>query len=284
MAEHIEDDLLVALADGELPAEAAEQLQKLVDRDPDAAARLEAFKASRDALRAMFNSESLEPTPTHIAEKIRGMGKQEEPIADVVQFNVFKERRERVQEQRRFSFRSIQRYAAMLILGGAIGFGASNEFNESSLNDGMRSENPRYALRGTSQPTTSETNQIGIQKLKNQLDEKLQDQSVKPSESISIRLADMQGNRFSSGEFVAKDLAYRLIITTTVGGKLSLEYVEGSDAPKKIISEQLIGANQPFTFPQSEYDGIEFETDQPIISFIATFNGRVAVYSFGLMD
>ena len=288
MAEHIEDDLLVALADGELPAEEAEQLQKLVDRDPDAAARLEAFKASRDDLRAMFNSESLEPTPAHIAEKIRGMGKQEEAIADVVQFDAFKERRERAQEQRRFSFRGIQRYAAMLILGGAIGFGFSSEFNESDLNEGMYSEDSRYTLRGSEQQAASDKNGASVQNLTNKLGDKLQAQSVKSSDVISIKLVDMQGNSFSTGEFISKNLAYRLIITSSADGKLFLEYVEGSEAPKKIISEQLVKANQPFTFPQSGYDGIEFETDQKIVSFIAKLNGAsdgiAAVYSFGLKD
>lgn len=288
MAEHIEDDLLVALADGELPAEEAEQLQKLVDRDPDAAARLEAFKASRDALRAMFNSESLEPTPAHIAEKIRDMGKQEEAIADVVQFDAFKKRRERALEHRTFSFRSIQRYAAMLILGGAIGFGFSSEFNESDLNEGMYSEDSRYALRGSQQQAASDTNGASIQNLSNKLGDKIQAQSVKPSDVISIELVDMQGNSFSTGEFISKNLAYRLIITSSFDGKLLLEYVEGSEAPKKIISEQLVKANQPFTFPQSGYDGIEFETDQKIVSFIATFvSSSVSVsnvYSFGIRE
>ena len=286
MAERIEDDLLVALADGELPAEAAEQLQKLVDRDPDAAARLEAFKASRDALRAMFNSESLEPTPAHIAEKIRAMGKQEQAIADVVQFDAFKERRERALEHRTFSFRSIQRYAAMLILGGAIGFGVSSEFNESDLNDGMYLKDSRYALRGSQQQAASDTNGTSIQNLSNKLGDKLQAQSVKSSDVISIRLVDMQGNSFSTGEFISKNRAYRLIITSSVDGKLSLEYVEGSEARKKIIFEQLVKANQPFTFPQSGYDGIEFETDQTIISFISVLGEPSKqmknVHSFGI--
>jgi len=265
MAERIEDELLVALADGELPTEAAEQLQKLVDQDPDAAKRLEAFKASRDTLRGVFNAENLELTPVHIAEKIRGMGKQEDAGADVVQFDVFKERRERVEEQRRFSFRGIQRYAAMLILGGAIGFGVSGELVTAEKGRSGPLSESYHALRGVPKSTSTMVKNDQINR-------------------VQLILIDEQGNRFSSGEFAPRNMVYRLMITAPTGGSISVKYVEGSNNPETIIRGEVLEAKQPFTFPKTIREGVKFETDQPIVSFIATFNGIPAVYSFGLMD
>jgi len=299
MAERIEDEQLVALADGELPAEAAEQLQKLVDQDPDAAARLEAFKASRDALRAMFNSESLEPTPAHIAEKIRGMGKQEEAIADVVQFDIFKKRRERVEEQRRFSFKGIQRYAAVLILGVTLGYAGNNEFDRTEQGGpDFRSEefyqqNNQTRREGTTPsedavPNTSLRGLPAIGKFdatKSQNISKFRTRNYAPAPAV-IKLMDMEGNAFFGGEFVPKGQSYRLFIK--INGDINLtilkklEYVEGSEPPEILISERSFDGDRTVQYPEERSHRIQFDTEQNVVSFILTLQTTPVSAPMGL--
>ena len=268
MAQKIEDDLLVALADGELPSEALEKLQKLVDGDPDALARLEAFKESGTTLKAMFDGEELQPTPAHIADKIRGLGKPEEISAEVVELDQFKRRRE-ASGTSRFSFRSMQRYAAMLIVGGAIGFMGSTELRTQQSGGTGPIEEVYYRVRGITKP------EAVIPK-------------AEATGAVTAYLLDKDNKRYEAGSFIPKSGAFRLVTTLPTDGVVTILYVEGSDPPQQIVTDRTLRAGVAFTFPQSGTDGIQFDTDQPIVSFVveAKSSGQSvkSVHSFGLTN
>jgi hypothetical protein len=62
----IADEVLMAFADGELPAAEAEQIEKAMRGDPTMAARVARFRSVRTALRAAYDSVAQEPIPDRL--------------------------------------------------------------------------------------------------------------------------------------------------------------------------------------------------------------------------
>ncbi|MEJ0061288.1 MAG: NepR family anti-sigma factor [Terricaulis sp.] len=62
----ITDDVLMAFADGELPAEEAERIEAMMRDDREMAARVTRFRSVRSALRAAYDSVAQEPIPDRL--------------------------------------------------------------------------------------------------------------------------------------------------------------------------------------------------------------------------
>jgi hypothetical protein len=71
--EKVSDDMLMALADGELPPRDAQQLQRVIDGNPALAARYDDYVRTRRLLQDAYG---LEPAPAPlVAQVLRGQGK-----------------------------------------------------------------------------------------------------------------------------------------------------------------------------------------------------------------
>ena len=270
MAREISDELLVALADGELPEAEAEALLADIENDPEAKARFDAFVQSGNALMAMFQHSSLEATPSHIAEKIRNIGQEPPADAAVVDFDDFKRQR-KSRTPRAFSFQSLQRYAAVLFVGGVLGAVGASEFGRQFILTGSAPQQDELVFRGTGQanPLAEMEEYEGRRDLRD-----------------AVYLVDQLGQQYQMGSFVPKDGTFKLSVTLPDDGMVSISYKEGAEPLKIIVGETSVKANDEIIFPTGDLDFLKFETNEPLISFIIRLESEKLneelVVSFGL--
>ncbi len=82
----IDDDLLMAYADGELPAAEVARVEALLARDPAARERVRRYRETAALARAAFASTLEEPVPAALEARIREMARGDEAASGVVPF------------------------------------------------------------------------------------------------------------------------------------------------------------------------------------------------------
>jgi anti-sigma factor RsiW len=70
MSDKVSDEMLMAFVDGELEAQAFEEVARAVAADPALAQRADAFRTSRDAAREAFGPVMAEPVPGRLVDAI----------------------------------------------------------------------------------------------------------------------------------------------------------------------------------------------------------------------
>jgi len=73
----IDDDLLMAYADGELPPEEVSRIEALLARDPGARERVRLYRESAALARAAFAPTLEEPVPAALEERVREMARED---------------------------------------------------------------------------------------------------------------------------------------------------------------------------------------------------------------
>jgi cell fate (sporulation/competence/biofilm development) regulator YlbF (YheA/YmcA/DUF963 family) len=293
MAREISDELLVALADGELPEAEAEGLLADIENDPEAKARFDAFVQSGNALMAMFQHSSLQATPSHIAEKIRNIGQEPPAGAAVIDFDDFKRQR-KSRTPRAFSFQSLQRYAAVLFVGGVLGAVGASEFGRQFIQTGSAPQQDELVFRGTDQlhRLPGGTAQLDGTKFERNDDIFERREPLRPilrqlgGLRDAVYLVDQLGKHYQIGSFVPKDGTFKLSVTLPHDGMVSISYKEGAEPLKIIVGETSVKANDEIIFPTGDLDFLKFETNEPLISFIIRLESEKLneelVVSFGL--
>lgn len=73
MTTHFDEKTLMAFADGSLDAEAARRVREAVEEDPELASRIDAFTASRYAVKAIYAGLADRPVPSQLAANVQAM-------------------------------------------------------------------------------------------------------------------------------------------------------------------------------------------------------------------
>ncbi len=76
----IDDDLLMAYADGELPPEQVSRIEALLARDPEARKRVRLYRESAALARAAFAPTLEEPLPAALEERVREMAREDSRV------------------------------------------------------------------------------------------------------------------------------------------------------------------------------------------------------------
>lgn len=126
----IDDETLMAYADGELDAAQAAQVEQLLQRDAAAAARVAQHRALRTQLRSDFSAVLSEPVPDRLLNLLQANATGTQARDTVVDFSQAKQRKATV--VRNWSGREWGAMAASLIAGIVLGMYALN-FNSANL-------------------------------------------------------------------------------------------------------------------------------------------------------
>lgn len=254
----LSDDILVAFADGELPADELERLRPIINADPAASRKVAAYRESGEALRNFFSVDVPAQTPKHIVDQISGLS-AETNSPNIVSFLSYRGRlSHRLQAIARG--RTLKNIAASLLVGAFLGVGGTSLFGPYYSPQNPLKEEIIYRSGERKNGNTT-------------------------PEHVSFAL-DFSGRIINPGEVIPREKPFKIIVNVKTRKTISIIYHEPKNPPETLVRNKTLDRNTKFYFPISKRDGLSINTQPKFVTFEVLLNDKNGskknFYSYGI--
>ncbi len=235
----LSDDILVAFADGELPAEELARLRPIIEADPAASEIVDAYRQSGEALRDFFTVDVPAQTPQHIANQIREF-KSDTSASNVVSFSAY---RERISHELRnvTSSPGLQKIVASLFVGVFLGVGGASQFGVFYDPKNERKQEITYRSGGAAT-------------------------DISASDGVSFAL-NFDGKIIRPGEIIPSKKPFKIVANLKAQKTITIIYHEASEPPKILVKNKKLDNVDKFYFPYEIKKVLYINTNPIFVTF-----------------